>query len=119
MPALGNALGLPYRKNGLGFVGALDAYLTSLVAVSSVNAKLVANYNGSAIRARRSSDNTLTDIPFLSNGNFDAASYLAFIGGGSGFAHTIYDQSGNGRHQVQSTAAAQSLTAVASAPASL
>lgn len=107
MPALGNALGLPYRKNGLGFVGALDAYLTNLVAVYSVNAKLVASYNGSAIRVRRSSDNTLTDIGFLGNGDFDAASYLAFIGAGNGFAHTVYDQSGNGRHQVQATAAAQ------------
>ena len=107
MPALGNALGLPYRKNGLGFVGALDAYLTNLVAVYSINAKLVASYNGSAIRVRRSSDNTLTDIGFLGNGDFDAASYLAFIGAGNGFVHTIYDQSGNGRHQVQATAAAQ------------
>mgnify|MGYP000863071894 FL=1 len=107
MPALGNALGLPYRKNGLGFVGALDAYLTNLVAVYSVNAKLVASYNGSAIRVRRSSDNTLTDIGFLGNGSFDATSYLAFIGGGNGFAHTVYDQSGNSRNQVQATAAAQ------------
>lgn len=107
MPALGNALGLPYRKNGLGFVGALDAYLTNLVAVYSVNAKLVASYNGSAIRVRRSSDNTLTDIGFLGNGSFDATSYLAFIGGGNGFAHTVYDQSGNSRNQVQANAAAQ------------
>lgn len=107
MPAIGNALGLPYRKNGLGFVGALDAYLTNLVAVYSINDKLVASYNGSAIRVRRSSDNTLTDIGFLGNGDFDAASYLAFIGAGNGFAHTVYDQSGNGRHQVQATAAAQ------------
>jgi len=107
MPALGNALGLPFRKNGLGFVGALDAYLTNLLAVYSINDKLVASYNGSAVRVRRSSDNTLTDIGFLGNGDFDVASYLAFIGAGNGFAHTIYDQSGNGRHQVQATAAAQ------------
>lgn len=107
MPALGNALGLPFRKNGLGFVGALDAYLTNLIAVYSINDKLVASYNGSAVRVRRSSDNTLTDIGFLGNGDFDAASYLAFIGAGNGFAHTVYDQSGNGRHQVQATAAAQ------------
>jgi len=107
MPALGNALGLPYRKNGLGFVGALDAYLTNLIAVYSINDKLVASYNGSAVRVRRSSDNTLTDIGFLGNGDFDAASYLAFIGAGNGFAHTVYDQSGNSRHQVQATAAAQ------------
>lgn len=107
MPALGNALGLPFRKNGLGFVGALDAYLTNLIAVYSINDKLVASYNGSAVRVRRSSDNTLTDIGFLGNGDFDAASYLAFIGAGNGFAHTIYDQSGNARHQVQATAAAQ------------
>lgn len=107
MPALGNALGLPFRKNGLGFVGALDAYLTNLIAVYSINDKLVASYNGSAIRVRRSSDNTLTTIPFLSNGTFDAASYAAFIGAGSGFAHTVYDQSGNGRDYIQTTAAAQ------------
>ena len=107
MPALGNALGLPFRKNGLGFVGALDAYLTNLLAVYSINDKLVASYSGSAVRVRRSSDNTLTDIGFLGNGDFDAASYLAFIGAGNGFAHTVYDQSGNGRDQIQTSAAAQ------------
>ena len=37
MPALGNALGLPFRKTGLGFVGALDAYLTNLLAVYCEN----------------------------------------------------------------------------------
>ena len=107
MPALGNALGLPYRKNGLGFVGALDAYAAGLLAIYSPFKKLIGNYNGNAVRVRRSSDNTLTTISFLSNGTFDAASYAAFIGAGSGFAHTVYDQSGNGRDYIQTTAAAQ------------
>ena len=88
------------------FTGALDGYTTNLVALYGT-VKMLSSYAGSAIKVRRSSDSTLQDIGFNADGSFDATSYLAFIGGGNGFAHTVYDQSGNGRNQVQSTAAAQ------------
>lgn len=54
-------------------------------------------YAGSAVRIRRSSDDTEQDIGF-SSGNFDATSFSSFIGGGSGYVVTWYDQSGNGHN---------------------
>ena len=76
----------------------LDSYGSAVVAVST---RLLRNaYLGSCIRVRRSSDNTLTDIGF-SSGYLDQTALLAFVGSGSGFIHTWYDQSGNGRDMVQ------------------
>ncbi len=106
MPALGNALGLPYGKIGLGFTGALDAYTSGLVELYSPFRRLLASYTGNAIRVRRSSDNALAWIPFKADGTFDTTAYAAHVGGGNGFAHTVPGQI-NGRDQVQATAAAQ------------
>lgn len=92
--------------NVQAFTGPLDTYTTNLLALYGT-VKMLSSYAGSAIKVRRSSDSTLLDVGFNADGSFDATSYLAFIGAGNGFAHTVYDQSGNGRHQVQSTAAAQ------------
>lgn len=92
--------------NVQAFTGPLDTYTTNLLALYGT-VKMLSSYAGSAIKVRRSSDSTLQDIGFNADGSFDATSYLAFIGAGNGFAHTLYDQSGNGRHQVQATAAAQ------------
>lgn len=61
------------------------------------------DYAGSAIRIRRSSDNAEQDIGF-SGVLFDNASALSFIGGGTGFVTTLYDQSGNGNDLVQAVA---------------
>ncbi len=107
MTALGNALGLPFQRRGASFVGALDAYTTNLVALYSPFKRLLASYTGNGIRVRRSSDSTLQWIGFNADGSFDETSYLAFIGAGNGFAHTVADQSGAGRDQTQTTAAAQ------------
>lgn len=92
--------------NVQAFSGPLDGYTTNLVALYGT-VRMLASWSGSAIKVRRSSDSTLQDIGFNADGSFDATSYLAFIGAGNGFAHTVYDQSGNGRHYVQATAAAQ------------
>lgn len=104
--ARGRRFGFGSGVQGGGFVGPLDGYTTNLVALYGT-VKMLSSYAGSAIKVRRSSDSTLQDIGFNADGTFDATSYASFIGGGSGFAHTLYDQSGNGRHEVQSTAAAQ------------
>lgn len=58
--------------------------------------KLRSAYTGFAVRVRRSSDNTEQNIGFNVLGEFDVASYSAFVGAGNGFAVTIYDQTGNG-----------------------
>ncbi|MBN9210702.1 MAG: hypothetical protein BGO45_10535 [Microbacterium sp. 71-36] len=57
-------------------------------------------YTGPLFRMRRSSDNTELDCYTVGQG-------LAFAGSGSGLLRTAYDQTGNGRHFQQPTAAAQ------------
>ena len=94
MPALGNALGLPYRKNGLGFVGALDLYTTGVLGAFSVARRLVGISVPALIRVRRSSDNAELDIVALSNGALDTASITSFCGAADGFVSVIYNQTG-------------------------
>lgn len=57
--------------------------------------KLTSGYNGSAIRVRRSSDNTESDIGFDVVGNLNQATLTSFVGVDSGFVTIWYDQSGN------------------------
>ena len=85
----------------------LDQYSGAAAAYSL--RKLDCDYAGSAIRVRRSSDNTEQDIGFV-NGNLDTASLKTFVGTGGtddGFVVTWYDQSGNNRNLTQSTAGNQ------------
>ena len=58
-------------------------------------------YTGSAVRVRRSSDNTSLDIGFTASGQLDLQALIAFVGTGDGFVTIHYDQSGNGRNAVQ------------------
>ena len=83
----------------------LDQYSGAAVAYSL--RKLSATYSGSAIRVRRSSDNTEQNIGFDGSGNLDTTSLLSFVGTGNGFVTTWYDQSGNVRNASQSSAANQ------------
>jgi len=73
--------------------------VTGAVAAYSLR-KLSQDYTGSAVRVRRSSDNTEADIGFNSNGMLDIEALLAHVGTGStdsGFVKIWYDQSGNGQ----------------------
>lgn len=72
----------------------------------SIARKLKTAYGGKAIRVRRSSDNTETDIDYISN-VLDESGLLSFCGVGSGFVVKIYDQSGSNRDLTQSTASNQ------------
>lgn len=83
------------------FVGLLDTYPNAAVAYSL--RKLSSAYSGSAIRVRRSSDNTEQDFGFVAN-VLDTASLLTFVGAGDGFVTTWYDQSGNGLNVTNTTA---------------
>ena len=87
------------------FVGLLDTYPNAAAAYSV--RKLQTAYTGSAIRVRRSSDNTEQDIGFDAFGNLDTTSLTSFCGSGNGFVTTWYDQSGNARNATQTTAANQ------------
>jgi hypothetical protein len=87
------------------FVGLLDTYPNAAAAYSV--RKLRAAYTGSAIKVRRSSDNTEQDIAFTALGNLDTSSLTSFCSGTNGFVTTWYDQSGNSNNAVQTTAANQ------------
>jgi hemin uptake protein HemP len=89
----------PYR---FGLPLLLDTYPNAYIAYSV--RLLRGGYTGSAIRVRRSSDNTEQNIGFDINGNIDESALTTFVGSGNGFVTTWYDQSGNGRNATQSTA---------------
>lgn len=86
------------------FVGLLDTYPNAAAAYSL--RKLRTLYTGSAIRVRRSSDNTEQDIGF-SGANLDTTALTSFCSGTNGFVTTWYDQSGNANNATQTTAANQ------------
>lgn len=69
--------------------------------------KLRSAYTGSAIRVRRSSDSTEQDIGFTPGGDLDITALLDFVGTGSGYVKTWYDQSGNSKDASQSTTTLQ------------
>jgi hypothetical protein len=85
--------------------GLLDSYTTDLWGAYGLEL-LRGNYSGSAIRVRRSSDDTEQDIGF-SSGILDTASLATFVGANDGFIVTWYDQSGGGNHLSQATASQQ------------
>jgi hypothetical protein len=87
------------------FVGLLDTYPNAAAAYSV--RKLRAAYTGSAIRVRRSSDNTEQDIGLTALGNLDTTTLTSFCSGTNGFVTTWYDQSGNANDATQATAANQ------------
>ncbi|MFO0115483.1 MAG: arabinofuranosidase catalytic domain-containing protein, partial [Betaproteobacteria bacterium] len=84
----------------------LDQVSVASAAAYSLR-KVRAAYTGNAIRVRRSSDNAELDIGFTASGDLDTAALLTFVGSGSGFVTTWYDQSGNARNATQTTAGNQ------------
>lgn len=99
----------PYRPQVASCSYLLDQYSGAAAAYSL--RKLDCDYSGSAIRVRRSSDNTEQDIGFV-NSNLDTASLKTFVGTGGtddGFVVKWYDQSGNALNATQSTSGNQPL----------
>jgi len=83
----------------------LDLYPGAAAAYSV--RKLRNAYTGSAIRVRRSSDNTEQNIGFTSAGNLDTTALTTFCSGTDGFVTTWYDQSTNLVNVTQTTALIQ------------
>ena len=83
----------------------LDTYSGAAAAYSL--RKLSGTYSGSAIRVRRSSDNTEQNIGFNGDGALNTLALLAFTGNSNGFVTKWYDQSGNGRDAFQTSSANQ------------
>lgn len=81
----------------------LDAYPGAGAAYS---VRKLSNSATSALRVRRSSDNTEQDIGFVGM-DLDTTSLSTFVGAGNGFVTRWYDQTGNNRHMVQTTAGLQ------------
>lgn len=76
----------------------LDTYSDSVVAIALI--KLSSTYTGDCIRVRRDSDNAESDIGF--DGNLmDTTTLTSFVGMGSGYVVTWYDQSGIGNDMTQ------------------
>ena len=89
----------------LTFQGLLDSFPNAAAAYSL--RQLTAAYTNSAIKVRRSSDNTETNIGFNLSGDLDTTALLAFTGTGAldnGFITTWYDQSGYALNATQTTA---------------
>ena len=84
----------------------LDVY-PSAAAAYSTRLLRGAYYGSSAIRVRRSSDNAELNIGFTTSGNLDETALTTFVGGGDAFVTTWYDQSGNSRNSIQTTAGNQ------------
>lgn len=106
MLGTGNAIGQTALYAGRRSRALLDAFL-ALVFMAFSFRLLNSSYAGPCIRVRRSSDNTQLDIGFVA-GWLDVAALLTFVGAGSGYIVTWYDQSGSGRHHTNATTAAQS-----------
>lgn len=85
----------------------LDTIATPAAAYSL--RKLRTAYAGALIRVRRSSDNAEQDISPSATGcgPLDTAALATFVGANSAYVKTWYDQSGNGRNAVQTTAGSQ------------
>jgi hypothetical protein len=74
-------------------LGQINLPTNNLVALYSVVQQR--GYSGPCLNIQRSSDNTPEDIRFK-NGVCDVASAMTFIGSGSGYVDTFYDESGRG-----------------------
>ena len=88
------------------FTGILDTYTGAAVAYSAAR-RLSSSYTGALIRVRRSSDNTEQDIGYDGGNILDTSALSAFVGVNSAYVTTLYDQSGNAKNAVQSTATYQ------------
>ena len=89
------------KSGGDGFSYFLDDYSGASRAYSL--RKLSSTYTGDAIEVRRDSDDTTQNIGFVDN-VLDTGSLLTFVGAGSGYVKTWYNQDGSGTNNAVNTA---------------
>ena len=92
------------------FVGVLDL-LPQAVAAYSVARRLSRKYVGPLVRVRRD-DNAEEDIYSLADGGLNTARLSEFAESTDCWIRTRYDQSGNGRHCIQTNSAKQNRLAI-------
>lgn len=86
-----------------GSLGLLDQYAGAAAAYSLRNLSLY--HTDPVVRVRRDNDNAEQDFTTTEVSDGTLAAWVG--AGNNGFVRTWYDQSGNGRHQIQPTTAAQ------------
>jgi hypothetical protein len=106
--ANGPAAGYTTTSNSCAVSSAVSLLLDTMTVAARAYStrKLRAAYAGSALRVRRSSDNSEQDIGFSSN-ELDTSALTTFVGANDGFVAKWYDQSGAGDDAVQATAGSQ------------
>lgn len=95
-----------------GLWSPLDALAASLYAAYGLR-RLVSTWTGPLVTVRRDSDNATLDVGATTTGRLDTAALIAFTGGASAFVTRWWDQTGGGRHAIQSTAVRQPLLVTA------
>lgn len=112
MPALANALGLPFQRRGASFVGALDAYASSISRLWCPGRRLLSSWAGNAITLRETTGSTEQTFGYGADGYLNTTAIASFLAGAgaSAAAHkVIFDQKGSGDDLPQTTAASQPL----------
>ena len=91
-------------------IGAFDI-LGSSVSSASLGTyslrRIFGSYTGAQVRVRRSTDNTETYIYFDKYGSMINFNLTTWLGGGTAYVKTWYDQSGNGNDITQTDTASQ------------
>jgi hypothetical protein len=100
-------IGFHTRRRGIAQAAAAIAYpldaLPAPLFALSVGRQLLGAFTGDyPLQVRRSADGTVQFVPFI-NGETDTANLNAFVGGGNGAIYSLRDQTGNGRHFLQTT----------------
>lgn len=92
-----------------GYVGPGDVVTgaTAWYGLRGYNAAVSTPGTTNAVKLRRASDNTTSNIVILASGDLDTATAATFCNATSCFVDTLYDQTGGGRDVVQATAANQ------------
>jgi len=96
-----------WMRRGAGFVGAYDAFESSLAHVYEIGRRTLTSYTGDLVRLRRDSDDAEADFGADASGELDVAAIASWAGGAS-YIVTIYDQVGDD-DVTNSTAAEQPL----------
>jgi hypothetical protein len=91
----------------------LDVAFSSGVHYALSLRKLRAAYAGSAVRVRRSSDDSEMDIGFDANGYLDATALTTFLGSDDGFVTIWYDQGTGSNNLIQTDPTKQPRIALA------
>lgn len=100
------------QPNRATFVGVFDEIQADVYAAYAVS-RLFTTYSGPLMRVVRSADSAVLDVGFNRNGVLDTRAIENFVGAGDGSVSIWYDQTGGGRHALQTTDARRPKIAVA------